>query len=99
MLAIYTGDDQMVVGVLNELLGPAFAVPNAPAVERVSWEEAKALILGGQVVAVFQAHSLEVMLTLTDGRQVSTTEPEIDAVLRVISACGEPCANIRIATE
>jgi hypothetical protein len=48
---------------------------------------------------VAQAHSLEVTLTLKDGRQLITTEPEIDAVFRVIEQCGERCADIQIATE
>lgn len=98
-LAIYAGSDQVVAGLLSELLGPPFAAPDAPAPTRVSWEKAKALILDGLVAAVFQAHSLEVTLTLKDGRQLITTEPEIDAVLRVIEECGEPCADIRVATE
>jgi hypothetical protein len=100
VLAIYVGGDQAAVTLLNELLGPAFAVPNAANTPtRVSWEEAKALILGGQVRAVAQSHSLEVALTLKDGRQLITTEPEIDAIFRVIEECGEKCADISVATE
>jgi hypothetical protein len=71
----------------------------APASARVSWEEAKQLILDGQVRVVAQSHSLEVSPTLKDGRQLITTEPEIDAVFRVIEQCGEKCADIQVATE
>jgi hypothetical protein len=100
VLAIYVGNDQAVVGLLNELLGPAFVVPSAPPQPaRVSWDEAQALILSDQARAVAQSHSLEVMLTLADGRQLITTEPQIDAVFRVIEACGEQCAGVRVATE
>jgi hypothetical protein len=100
VLAIASGGDLAAVKVLKELLGPAFAVPNTPpAPTRVSWEEAQSLILSGQVRAVAQSHSLEVSLTLKDGRQLITTEPEIDAIFRVIQECGAPCADILVATE
>jgi hypothetical protein len=65
----------------------------------VTWEEAEQLIRNGEVTQVFQAHSLQVTLTLADGRQVVTTEPSIDAVFRVIQDCGQPCADILQATE
>jgi hypothetical protein len=65
----------------------------------VGWEEAVQLLRSGEVKQVVQAHSLQVMLTLADGRQVVTTEPAIDEVFRVIQACGPPCANIVQATE
>jgi hypothetical protein len=42
---------------------------------------------------------LEVTLELKDGRQLVTTEPEIDAVFDVVDACGEPCADIIMVTE
>jgi hypothetical protein len=66
---------------------------------RISWEEARQLILSGAVEFVFQAHSLEVQLTLSDRRRYITTEPSIDEVFRVIGECGSPCMNIGLATE
>jgi inhibitor of cysteine peptidase len=73
-----------------------FAEP--PSTE-VSWDEAQELILGGEVEQVTQLHSREVTLDLRDGRRVVTTEPEIDAVFDVVDACGDPCANMVLATE
>lgn len=67
--------------------------------ERVGWEQAEALILAGEVEAVFQTHSLEVTLTLNNGAQVQTTEPSIDLVFRVAQECGTPCADILLVTE
>lgn len=69
------------------------------ALEEVSWDEAKDLILSGDVEQVTQLHSLQVTLDLSDGRQLVTTEPEIDAVLDVVDACGAPCADMVLATE
>jgi len=79
-------------------MGYPFDSPISPEAV-VSWEEAEALILSGQVEQVAQAHSLEVTLYLRDGRQLSTTEPKIDEVFDVIGRCGEPCADMILATE
>jgi hypothetical protein len=78
---------------------PSSMPPTDPSVRRVTWEEAKGLITGGMVTQAFQSHALEVTLYLKDGTKVVTTEPQIDEVMRVIRACGAPCANIMIATE
>jgi inhibitor of cysteine peptidase len=65
----------------------------------IEWEEARELILAGEVAQVTQLHSLEVTLELKDGRQLVTMEPEIDAVFDVVDECGEPCSDIVLATE
>ena len=78
---------------------PSSHPPTDPAVPRVSWDEAKALITSGQVQQAFQTHALEVRLYLKDGRSVVTTETRIDEVFQVIRDCGAPCADIMIATE
>ncbi len=78
---------------------PSSHPPTDPAVPRVSWDEAKALITSGQVQQAFQTHALEVRLYLKDGRSVVTTETRIDEVFQVIRDCGAPCADIMTATE
>jgi hypothetical protein len=70
-----------------------------PAPPYIAWEQAKRLILEGHVHEVVQLHSLDIRLILKEGRTVITTEPEIDAVFRVIEQCGERCDDIRLATE
>ena len=65
----------------------------------IPWEEAIALLNSGQVTEAFQTHSLEVTLFTVDGNSVTTIEPGIDDIFDAIDACGEPCANIMIATE
>ncbi len=66
---------------------------------QIEWQEARELILSGQVEQVVQLHSLEVRLYLKDGRVLVTTEPHIDEVFAVVDQCGEPCADIILATE
>jgi hypothetical protein len=73
-------------------------VLGSPA-EEIGWDAARELILSGQVSQVTQLHSREVTITLPDGRTVTTTEPEIDDVFDLLQECGEPCANVAVATE
>ena len=65
----------------------------------VSWEDAKALILRGEVRQVMQLHSLKVTLYLRNGQQLDTVEPQIDEVIKVVRQCGARCADVMIATE
>lgn len=103
VIVLYVRDDPGVLRLLEQILGPQVAgrpVPESSAEpERVSWEEARQLILNGEVEYIFQAHSLEVQLTLDDGRHLITTEPSIDEVFLVVGECGSTCLNIGLATE
>lgn len=71
----------------------------SPSSDSVSWEEAKRLILNGQVSAVYQSHSLLVTLVLKDGSRKTTTAPKIDIVFDVVRQCGQLCSGIITATE
>jgi hypothetical protein len=65
----------------------------------MDWATAQTFLLSGQVTQVIQSHSLQVILTLIDGRQIITTEPALDDVVKFIQQCGEPCKNITVTTE
>jgi len=67
--------------------------------DSLEWYQAVGVIFMGQVTKVLQAHSLDVFITLKDGRTLVTVEPQIDDVLKVIEQCGEICKDILIATE
>jgi predicted small secreted protein len=87
------------------LLGLFLLAACAPAAglpadgEHISWERAVELLHNGDVTQVFQAHSLDVTMTLTNGATVHTVEPSIDQIFIEIQECGAPCANIAQATE
>lgn len=70
-----------------------------PMLRDIPWQTAQEMIQGGQVKEVSQAHSLQVNLTLADGRVLHTVEPQIDEVMRVVERCGERCRGMVIATE
>ena len=67
--------------------------------DSLQWYQAVGVIYLGQVTKVLQDHSLNVYITLKDGRTLVTVEPQIDDILKVIEQCGEICKDIRVATE
>ncbi len=77
----------------------SLTVDTSTSATSVSWEAAQTLILNGSVKQATQLHSGEVRLTLQDGRQVNTIEPNLDDLMTVVQQCGDPCANLVIATE
>jgi hypothetical protein len=103
VIVLYSGDERDVLSALESVLGPQVAgrpmprLPGAPI--RISWDEARRFILSGQVEFILQTHSLEVQLTLHNRLRFVTTEPSIDEVFSVVEQCGDPCADIGLATE
>jgi hypothetical protein len=73
--------------------------PGPQSGDEISWEAAVAMLNNGEVAQVVQTHNLQVTLDLKDGRSLVTREPNIDDVFKIIDGCGQPCANISVATE
>ena len=86
-------------GALPESGNTGYPAPGQEEAMRVAWEQAKTMLMNGEVAQVTQLHSMEVILILIDGREVRTTEPAIDEVFKAIDECGEKCAGIGVATE
>jgi hypothetical protein len=70
-----------------------------PYPAEVDWETAVKILNTGDVKVVMQAHSLDVYLTMKDGSEIKTVEPQIDDIFREIEACGRPCRDIVQVTE
>ena len=85
--------------VLASCSGAGTAVTPTPYPEEVDWETAVGILISGEVEMVMQAHSLDVTLTMKDGSNIHTVEPQIDAIFAEIDKCGEPCSQIILATE
>jgi hypothetical protein len=77
----------------------ATGVSPTPYPAEVEWETAVKILNSGDVEMVFQAHSLDVTLTMKNGSQIHTVEPQIDAIFAEIDQCGQPCSQIALATE
>jgi len=67
--------------------------------EQVDWAQAEAMILGGEVVRIFQSSSNQVTLYLSNLQQMVTTLPESDSLDQVIEECGSSCESIYIGME
>jgi hypothetical protein len=67
--------------------------------EQIDWNEVNDFIMKGLVGRVFQSNSLEVVITLVDGKVFLTQEPERNAIFELIEECGESCYGIRKVTE
>jgi hypothetical protein len=65
----------------------------------VDWATAVRILNTGEVETVVQAHSLDVILTMKDGSNIHTVEPQIDAIFDEIEKCGRLCSQIALATE
>ena len=91
----------ILIGLLLALMLAACAPQSTatPYPAAVSWETAIEILHSGQVESAMQLHSLQVFLYLKDGQEVETTEPIIDAIFHEIDQCGQPCADILLATE
>ena len=59
-------------------------VKAAPGTELVSLDEAKSLMVSGQVKEIFQPHVGCVILTLRDGRLLSFDQPYLDWVVHFV---------------
>jgi hypothetical protein len=109
VIVVYVGTEPSVIGLLSDLVGKPIVggVPTGATTTTTitsttttaSWDDAQSLIRSGTVQEIYQSHAREVKLRLKDGTWVTTTEPEIDDVFRVVKECGAPCSTIVIATE
>ena len=63
-----------------------------PYPDEVDWETAMEILNTGEVEMITQLHSLDVTLTMKDGSEIHTVEPQIDAIFDEIEKCGEACS-------
>ncbi len=87
----------LLLGLL--LAGCSQASSATPQDREVTWEEAVEILNSGEVVGVYQLHSLKVTLELRDGSMITTMEPRIDDIFHEVEKCGAPCEGIVLATE
>lgn len=88
-----------VLFVLAGCAGAGTAATPTPYPAEVDWETAVEILNSGDVEMVVQLHSLDVTLTMEDGSEIHTVEPQIDEIFHEIEQCGEPCSQIVLATE
>ena len=67
--------------------------------QTLPWETALDVLSVCEVENVVQAHSLAVNILLKNDIVISTKEPRIDEIFRVIRSCGKNCSHIGLITE
>jgi len=67
--------------------------------QEISWAKMEELIVNCRVKSVFQAHSLDVSVTLKNGIKLKSVEPKIDDIVRIAVSAQNKCGNMIIATE
>ncbi len=67
--------------------------------ENMEWSKIPELLASGNVSEVRQLPTLEIIITLKDGRFVLTTAPAKDEIFTLLDQCGEKCNSIRRLSE
>lgn len=67
--------------------------------QKLSWEKALETLKVCEVESIVQTHSLAVNIFLKNDVVISTQEPRIDEIFRVIRRCGKRCDHIGLITE
>jgi flagellar basal body L-ring protein FlgH len=76
---------------------PEVLYPDIAGGGEVTWQQAKAMILNGEVAKVVESQDT-VTLTLKDGR-VLVTRPTQGTPAEIIESCGAPCQNIELSAQ
>lgn len=63
------------------------------------WEEIKNAITNCEVDSMFQAHNLEVSVSLKNWTTIHGIEPAIDNIIHLANTTKEKCGEILIGTE
>ena len=94
----YPGPQTTVAEPTAEVIASG-AYPAPGSGEEISWENAKTMILNGEINQVMQAHTLVVTLFTKDGRVLVTIEPNSDDVLKIVEQCGDAFKDTTVVTE
>lgn len=65
----------------------------------ISWKEVENLITSCEIESAWQTHSKEVSVTLKDGTNFRSIEPEIDDLFKVVEASKSKCGEVLVGTE
>ncbi len=68
--------------------------PGPQSGESVAWAQAVAMINNGEISQIMKSQSLELTLSLKDGRSLLTVETVDGELQAVLNRCGDDCADI-----
>ena len=74
-----------------------------PYPSEIAWEDVPDLLSTGEVESVFATHALNVTFQMKDGSNIDAriawTELGINDIFQLVDECGDPCADLILATE
>jgi hypothetical protein len=73
--------------------------PEPKSGDEVSWEQAVAMVLNGEVTQIVQSKSLQLTLSLRDGRSLIAKEAALDDIKMVIEKCGAVCKPLTLVNQ
>jgi hypothetical protein len=87
---------QEVVTEVPQVAAGEALYPGPQSGETVAWAQAIAMINNGEISQIIKAQSLELTLTLKDGRSLLTNEPVDGELQSVLDRCGDGCGEIEV---
>lgn len=70
--------------------------PEPQSGDTVNWSQTVAMMNNGEVAQVLKSNTLELTLSLKDGRSLVTFEPQDGELQIAIDRCGDTCASIEV---
>jgi hypothetical protein len=67
--------------------------------EEIEWSQVETLLQNERISEILQQYTLQVVITLEDGRTLLVVEPAKDDIFKLLDACGDSCNNIRRRSE
>ena len=67
--------------------------------DMIEWSQVETLLQNEQISEVLQQYTLQVVITLEDGRILLVVEPAKDEIFKLLDACGDRCNKIRRLSE
>ncbi len=84
-------------GATQEKLSQLYPEPKSG--DEVAWDHVVAMMYNGEVTQIVQSSSLQLTLSLRDGRTLVAKETTYDDVKIVIQKCGDPCKGIKLVNQ
>ena len=75
---------------------PDVLYPDSQSGDTVSWSQAAAMIVNGEVSEIRKMAGLEATLVLKDGRTLLTAQRTTADIAQTLMDCGEPCTSITV---
>lgn len=67
--------------------------------QSILWAQVEAMALNGEIARIVEGDSINVTITLIDGRTFASTLPSIGYISTFFQTCGDVCKTIEVVKE